>query len=89
MGKVATRLLEQQDSHPTKLKKQQQKTIPKKSTLSIKMVMESMIVLSVMVVIVVVMMMTITQAILVTTSLLGVNYFESAKHQKFLLSVSR
>lgn len=38
VGKVATRLLEQQDSHPTKLKKQQQKTIPKKSTLIIKMV---------------------------------------------------
>ena len=43
-----------------------------------------MIVLSVMVVIVVVMMMTITQAILVTTSLLGMNYFESAKHQNVL-----
>lgn len=38
VGKVANRLLEQQDSHPTKLKKQQQKAIPKKSTLSIKMV---------------------------------------------------
>lgn len=37
MGKVATRLLEQQDLHPTKLKKQQQKTIPKKGH-SIKMV---------------------------------------------------
>lgn len=40
-----------------------------------------MIVLSMMVVIVVVIMMTITQA---TTSLLGMNYFESAKHQNVL-----